>query len=50
MRGKSAWRDNIFVERLWRSVKYEPNKRGHLSVFGQQSGATEISRILHEFR
>jgi putative transposase len=21
--GKGAWRDNIFVERLWRSVKYE---------------------------
>jgi transposase InsO family protein len=20
---KSAWRDNVFVERLWRSVKYE---------------------------
>ena len=23
MDGKGAWRDNIFVERLWRSVKYE---------------------------
>ena len=23
MDGKSAWRDNFFVERLWRSVKYE---------------------------
>src|SRR3979411_2803391 len=22
MDGKGAWRDNIFVERLWRSVKY----------------------------
>ena len=21
--GKGAWRDNVFVERLWRSVKYE---------------------------
>ena len=21
--GKGAWRDNIFVERLWRSIKYE---------------------------
>jgi putative transposase len=20
---KGAWRDNVFVERLWRSVKYE---------------------------
>jgi putative transposase len=23
MDGKDAWRDNVFVERLWRSVKYE---------------------------
>jgi len=23
MDGKAAWRDNVFVERLWRSVKYE---------------------------
>ena len=23
MNGKGAWRDNVFVERLWRSVKYE---------------------------
>jgi putative transposase len=23
MNGKGSWRDNVFVERLWRSVKYE---------------------------
>jgi putative transposase len=23
MDGKGAWRDNAFVERLWRSIKYE---------------------------
>jgi putative transposase len=23
MDGKGYWRDNIFVERLWRSLKYE---------------------------
>ena len=23
MNGKGAWRDNVFVEQLWRSVKYE---------------------------
>jgi putative transposase len=23
MDGKGAWRDKVFVERLWRSVKYE---------------------------
>jgi len=23
MDGRGAWRDNVFVERLWESVKYE---------------------------
>ena len=23
MDGKGAWRDNVFVEQLWRSLKYE---------------------------
>ena len=23
MDGKGAWRDNVFVERLWRAIKYE---------------------------
>ena len=23
MDGKGAWRDNVVVERLWRSIKYE---------------------------
>jgi len=23
MDGRGCWRDNVFVERLWRSVKYE---------------------------
>jgi putative transposase len=23
MDGKGAWRDNVFIERVWRSVKYE---------------------------
>ena len=23
MDGKGAWRDNAFVERLWRTIKYE---------------------------
>ena len=28
MDGKGAWRDNVFVERLWRSVKYEEAPSG----------------------
>ena len=23
MDGKGAWRDNVFVERLWRTIKYD---------------------------
>jgi len=23
MDGKGSWRDNVFVERLWRTLKYE---------------------------
>jgi putative transposase len=23
MDGKGRWRDNVFVERIWRSIKYE---------------------------
>ena len=23
MDGRGAWRDNVFVERLWKSIKYE---------------------------
>ena len=33
MDGKGAWRDNVFVERLWKSVKYEEvNLRAYESV------------------
>ena len=33
MDGKGAWRDNVFVERLWRSVKYE---EVYLRAYGGQ--------------
>src|SRR5438552_7663938 len=33
---KGAWRDNVFVERLWRSVTYEG---GHLSAYGRMCEA-----------
>ena len=36
MDGKGAWRDNVFVERLWRSVKYE---RVYLRAYGTVSEA-----------
>jgi len=43
MDGKGAWRDNLFVERLWKSVKYEevylhaydtvPDAQRHLAAY-----------------
>jgi putative transposase len=36
MDGRGAWRDNVFVERLWRSVKYE---RVYLTVYDGVSAA-----------
>ena len=36
MDGKGAWRDNVFVERLWRTVKYE---EVYLRAYDSVSGA-----------
>ncbi len=44
MDGKGAWRDNVFVERLWRSVKYE---EVYLHAYDSVSAArTGIGRYL----
>lgn len=44
MDGKGAWRDNVFVERLWRTVKYE---EVYLRAYDSVSEArTSISRYL----
>lgn len=44
MDGRGAWRDNVFVERLWRSVKYE---EVYLRAYDTVSDArTSISRYL----
>lgn len=36
MDGQGAWRDNVFVERLWKSVKYE---RTYLHAYDTASDA-----------
>ena len=46
MDGRGAWRDNVFVERLWRSVKYE---EVYLRAYDSVSDA-RASRECHEFR
>lgn len=38
MDGKGAWRDNVFVERLWRTLKYE---RIYLRAYDSVSAARE---------
>ena len=44
MDGKGSWRDNVFVERLWRSVKYE---EVYLRAYGSVSDArASIGRYL----
>jgi len=44
MDGRGAWRDNVFVERLWRSVKYE---RVYLMAY--DSVAAARSNIAEDF-
>ena len=39
MDGCSAWRENVFVERLWRSVKYE---EVYLRAYGSLSEARAL--------
>ena len=44
MDGRGAWRDNVFVERLWRSVKYA---EVHLRAYGSVGEArASINRYL----
>ncbi len=38
MDGKGCWRDNVFVERLWRTIKYE---HVYLYAYGSMKEAKE---------
>ena len=47
MDGKGCWRDNIFVERLWRSIKYE---EVYLHAYASVSEArTGLGRYLTQY-
>ena len=47
MDGRGAWRDNVFLERLWRSVKYE---RVYLKAYDSVSAVrTDVADYLHWF-
>lgn len=45
MDGKGAWRDNVFVERLWRTIKYE---RVYLRAYdGVSVARTDLAQFIH---
>jgi putative transposase len=47
MDGRGAWRDNVFVERFWRSVKYE---RVYLKAYDSVSAArADIAAYIEDF-
>ena len=46
MDGKGAWRDNVFVERLWRSVKYE---EVYLKAYESMADARQSLKSYFEF-
>ncbi|CAN0576080.1 unnamed protein product, partial [Laminaria digitata] len=46
MDGKGAWRDNVFVERLWRTIKYE---EVYLRAYDSVSAARESLRLYLAF-
>ena len=51
MDGKGAWRDNVFVERLWRSVKYEEvYLHAYDSVSSARSGLDRYFRFYNSRR
>ena len=48
MDGKGSWRDNVFVERLWRSVKWE---EVYLRAYDTVSEArTSVGRYLEFYK
>jgi putative transposase len=51
MDGKGCWRDNVFVERLWRSVKYEEvYLHGYESVSDVRAGLTRYFAFFNQRR
>jgi len=41
MDGRGSWRDNVFVERLWKSVKYE---QVYLHAYDSVTGASVLAQ------
>ena len=51
MDGRGCWRDNVFIERLWRSVKYEEvYLHGYESVSAVRAGLTRYFQFFNQRR
>ncbi|NGZ10567.1 MAG: transposase, partial [Nitrospira sp. LK70] len=51
MDGTGRWRDNVFVERLWRSLKYEEGYlHAYETVRNAQEGVNRYMTLYHEIR
>ena len=51
MDGKGAWRDNVFIERLWRSVKYEEvYLHAYDTVSDSRNGIGEYFDLYNQWR
>ena len=51
MDGRGCWRDNVFVERLWRSVKYEEvYLRASETVSEARAGLTRYFEFFNQRR
>ena len=51
MDGKGRWQDNVFIERLWRSVKYEDvYLKSYASASELRAGLSEYFKFYNEMR
>ncbi len=51
MDGKGRWVDNVFIERLWRSLKYEDNYlKAYETISEARLGIKEYFRLYNEDR
>ena len=50
MDGKGCWRDNVFVERLWKSVKYEVYLHAYDSVGDAKRGLEKYFKFYNQNR
>ncbi len=51
MDGKGSWRDNVFVERLWKSVKYEAvYLHAYDSVCNTKQGLEKYFMFYNQYR